>query len=90
MIRAIFRTSAFKKDIRRMKKRNKDFTIFRQIIQNIAEGTGLEEKYRDHKLSGSFEGKRECHIEPDWLLIYETEEDSLTLVRTGTHADLFR
>jgi mRNA interferase YafQ len=90
MTREIYRTSAFKKDVRGMKRRNKDFTVFRQTIQDIADGTGLEEKYRDHKLSGSFEGKRECHIEPDWLLIYETEEDYLTLVRTGTHADLFR
>jgi len=90
MTKQIYRTSAFKRDVRRMKKRNKGFTVFKQIIQNIADGAGPEEKYRDHKLSGSFEGKRECHIEPDWLLIYETEEDSLTLVRTGTHADLFR
>ena len=90
MTKQIYRTSAFKKDVRRMKKRNRDFKVFRQIIQDIADGAGLEEKYRDHKLSGSFEGKRECHIEPDWLLIYETEEDSLTLVRKGTHADLFR
>jgi mRNA interferase YafQ len=90
MTKQIYRTSAFKKDVRRMKKRNKDFRVFKQIIQDIAHGTGLEEKYRDHKLSGSFKRKRECHIEPDWLLIYETEEDSLTLVRTGTHADLFR
>jgi mRNA interferase YafQ len=84
------RTSHFKKDTMRMVKRAKNFTIIKEIIQSLADGEKLETKYRDHLLVGQYKGTRECHIEPDWLLIYETTATELVLIRTGTHADLFR
>jgi len=84
------RTSHFKKDTMRMVKRAKNFTIIKEIIQSLADGEKLETKYRDHLLVGQYKGTRECHIEPDWLLIYETTAAELVLIRTGTHADLFR
>lgn len=62
-----------------------------EVIEILANGGKLDAKYRDHDLSGNFKGTRECHIEPDWLLIYEIKEDILVLMlsRTGTHSDLF-
>jgi len=72
-----------------MKKRGKSFDVFKQIIQQLAQGESLEEKFRDHKLIGNYVGTRECHIEPDGLLIYEDHNDELILIRTGTHSDLF-
>lgn len=88
-MKQIYRTSRFKKDVKRLKKQGKDFRTFQQIIKQLAEGVELEEKYRDHKLIGDFKGKRECHIEPDWLLMYDVGEDELILVRTGSHSELF-
>ena len=88
-MKQIYRTSRFKKDVKRLKKQGKDFRTFQQIIKQLAEGVELEEKYRDHKLIGDFRGKRECHIEPDWLLMYDVGEDELILVRTGSHSELF-
>ena len=73
-----------------MKKRGKNFNVFKQVINKLASGVELEAIYRDHKLIGVFEGMKECHIEPDWLLIYEAEKDYITLVNTGTHSDLFK
>lgn len=72
-----------------MKKRGKSFDDFKGVIQKLAKGEVLEERYRDHKLTGDYVGTRECHIEPDWLLIYEINEEELILIRTGTHSDLF-
>lgn len=72
-----------------MKKRGKSFDVFKQVIQHLANGKPLDEKYRDHKLIGDYAGTRECHIEPDWLLIYEDHNNELILIRTGTHSDLF-
>ncbi|MCP4358017.1 MAG: type II toxin-antitoxin system YafQ family toxin [Chloroflexi bacterium] len=89
-MRKIEQTTRFKKDVKRAKKRGKQFKAFRLIINQLAKGQRLEAKYRDHALSGGYKGSRECHIEPDWLLIYELTEDELILIRTGTHADLFR
>jgi mRNA interferase YafQ len=73
-----------------MGKRGKEFAEFKGIIRKIAEGETLEAKYRDHVLAGQYKGTRECHIEPDWLLVYELTESELVLVRTGTHSDLFK
>ncbi len=89
-MRTIYRTSRFKKDVKRMKKRGKKFEEFKGLIRRIAAGEKLEVKYRDHVLVGQYKGTRECHIEPDWLLIYELAESELILVRTGTYSDLFR
>lgn len=72
-----------------MKKRGKSFGVFKEVIQQLAQGDPLEKKFRDHKLTGNYAGTRECHIEPDWLLIYEDKDEVLLLILTGTHSDLF-
>ncbi len=89
-MRMIHRTSQFKKDVKRMGKRGRRFEEFKEVIQQLALGESLDAKYRDHALIGQYTGSRECHIEPDWLLIYERSEIELVLVRTGTHSDLFK
>lgn len=88
-MRIIRRTSQFKRDVKRLKRRGKHFDIFKQVIDKLIGGLQLEAKHRDHDLAGQYKGARECHVEPDWLLIYERGEDSVILIRTGTHADLF-
>jgi mRNA interferase YafQ len=72
-----------------MQKRGKVFAEFKQVISKLSAGMSLEPRYRDHDLSGQYKGTRECHIEPDWLLIYELTKDEIVLIRTGTHSDLF-
>lgn len=81
----------FKKDLKQAKKRGFNIDKLSVVINTIANQDPLDEKYRDHSLSGDYKGFRECHIEPDWLLIYRTENDELELFlfRTGTHSDLF-
>lgn len=81
--------SHFKKDVKRMKKRGRDLEKLRGILENIVSGRELEPKYRGHVLIGQYSGTRECHVEPDWLLIYERAESEVVLIRTGTHSDLF-
>ena len=83
-------TSRFKKDIKQAKKQGKDIEKLFDVIEKIAKDEALDEKYRDHSLAGNYKGTRECHIEPDFLLIYEKIEEFLVLsiVRTGSHADL--
>jgi mRNA interferase YafQ len=88
-MRTIRRTSQFKKDVKRMKKRGKDLSKLKEILDKIISGQELEAQYRDHLLVGQYRGTRECHIEPDWLLIYELAQNEVVLIRTGTHADLF-
>ncbi len=84
-------TSAFKKSYKLMKKRGLDLALLDDVIDKLRQGKTLEEKYRDHALTGNYVGFRECHIKPDWLLIYLIENDvlTLTLVDTGSHSDLF-
>ena len=89
-MKAIRRTTQFKKDIKRARKRRKNFGKLKTVIEKLAEGKPLEARHRDHALVGNYSGARDCHIEPDWLLIYEATEDELVLIRTGTHADLFK
>lgn len=85
-------TSAFKKSYKRIKKRGLEMALLDEVIEKLRLGQTLEEKYRDHELKGNFVGFRECHIKPDWLLIYLIEDDilTLTLTDTGSHADLFK
>ena len=87
----IIPTTKFKKDLKKASKRNLKIEKLEKVIDIIANGEMLSEKYRDHELSGNYSGCRECHIEPDWILIYEIHNDKLILIltRTGTHADLF-
>lgn len=84
-------TTQFRKDYKRSMKRGMKIELLDQIIASLAMGEPLPEKNRDHELSGDWIGHRECHIQPDWLLIYRIEDDVLvlTLVRNGTHSDLF-
>ena len=74
-----------------MKKRGKDLEKLKYVVNELANQRPLDEKYRDHELTGNYRNFRECHIEPDWLLIYRIEKGELTLalLRTGTHSDLF-
>ena len=83
--------TAFKKDYRRIKRRGYDINLLKAVIGLLAEGRELPAKYRDHDLTGNFKGCRECHIAPDWLLVYQVEDHELLLylMRTGTHSDLF-
>ena len=89
-MRILRRTGQFKKDVKRMGKRGKTFDELKAVIGDLAVGKELEAKYKDHYLVGQYKGSRECHLEPDWLLIYELTEDEFILVRTGSHSDLFR
>lgn len=82
-------TSAFKKDIKRVKKRNKDLQKLYGVVEQIALDQPLGKKYYLHQLVGNYRNKWECHIEPDWLLIYEINADVVILYRTGAHSDLF-
>ena len=86
----IFQTSQFKRDFKRAKKRGKDLGKIKEVVRLIAEGEALEERHRDHALGGKWTGSRDCHIEPDWILIYRVDENALFLERTGSHSDLFR
>lgn len=83
-------TSAFKKDFKRAQKRGWETGKLRQVIDLLLNENPLPEIYRDHPLRGNYAGTRDCHIEPDWVLIYAIENDELILRRTGTHADLFK
>ena len=81
-------TSQFKKSVKRLKKRGISIGKLSDIIKCIKNGT-LDPKHKDHALKGKFLGLRECHIEPDWLLVYRFEENLLFLIDTGTHQDIF-
>jgi mRNA interferase YafQ len=82
-------TSQFKKDIKRQTKRGKDLGKIKAVIQSLLAGQALPAIYKDHPLTGNWKDRRDCHIEPDWILIYRLSADELRLERTGTHADLF-
>ena len=88
-MKSIRRSTQFKKDYKRVKKSGKNIAELRQVINKLATDENLEPKYRDHALVGNYSGCRECHIEPDWLLIYKNSIIELTLIRTGSHSELF-
>ena len=83
-------TAKFRKDLKLMKKRGMNVKLLTDVVDMLLDGQQLPEKYRDHGLSGKYKGFRECHIQPDWLLIYLVNETELilTTARTGSHADL--
>ena len=91
MNKQVIWTTRFKKDYKLALKRHFDISLLDEIIHRLAFGETLPEKYKDHYLTGTWAGYRECHIQPDWLLIYRTDDEKLLLllVRTGTHSDLF-
>lgn len=82
-------TTRFQKDVRLTEKRGKDIETMRKVIAILLEGKPLEANHRDHKLHGKYEDCRECHVQPDWLIIYRVVGNSIHFLRTGTHADLF-
>ena len=81
--------NSFKKDLKRITKRGYDRAQLDAVIDTLRQAAPFTEARRDHPLKGEWKGWRECHIEPDWLLIYKTTDDEVLLARTGTHADLF-
>ena len=85
-------TNKFRQDLKLCQKRGCNMQAIADVIKKLASGETLPPKNRDHALTGNFKGLRECHIQPDWLLIYEISETELILylTRTGTHADLFK
>lgn len=83
-------TRQFERDIKRARKRGKNLDKFKIIANTLLEGKQLDPLHRDHQLIGNYTGRRECHLEADWLLIYEVEEDRIVFERMGSHADLFR
>ena len=88
-MRRLQQTKQFSKDIKKARKRGKDLDKLRVIVSQLLEDKKLQDRHRDHALIGDWNGSRDCHIEPDWLLIYTLEDDVLRLERTGTHSDLF-
>ena len=87
----IVQSAHFKKDLKLARKRGYNLLLMGEVVDTLAAGEKLAEKYNDHALSGNYIGCRECHVTPDWLLIYEISEGEviLYLTRTGTHSDLF-
>jgi mRNA interferase YafQ len=82
-------TSQFKKDIKRLIKQGKSEKNLVAVVEALLAGKPLPPKHQDHPLRGPRKGRRDCHIEPDWILIYRRTEDEVRLERTGTHSDLF-
>jgi mRNA interferase YafQ len=83
-------TRQFERDIKRVRKRGKNSDKIKLIIRSLIAEEVLDPLHRDHKLIGNWKGRRECHIESDWLLIYKLETDRIIFERTGTHSDLFQ
>ena len=89
--RSVVRSTQFRKDLRRAYKQGKDISLLEQIIELLADDIPLPEKHRDHALQGNWVGHRECHVTPDWLLVYKKTDDGkllLILVRIASHSDL--
>ena len=83
-------TTQFKKDYKKVQKQNKEIEKLKFLIEKILSETTLDEQYKDHNLTGKWKNYRECHITPDWLLIYKKTAELLILVRTGSHSELFK
>ena len=88
-MKQVSQTTQFARDLKRMRKRGKDLPKLMNVVRLLANGTALPPKFRDHPLAGPWQESRDCHIEPDCLLIYTSDAESLRLERTGTHSDLF-
>lgn len=83
-------TRQFERDLQRMLKRGKDADKLKVVIATLVDEEPLAERYRDHALVGNYRSRRECHVEPDWLLIYKLLEGEVIFERTGSHSDLFK
>jgi mRNA interferase YafQ len=86
------RSSQFKKDVKRCKKQGKDMSKFKLVHKHLVSGKALPKKYQDHSLTGNYNKHRECHLEPDWLLIYRRNKKQklIEYVRMGSHTELFK
>src|SRR6476646_9827041 len=82
-------TKEFRRDLKRCQKRGKDLSKLHALLEALRHRRRLAARHRDHSLAGEWNGWRDCHIEPDWLLIYRQTDDELLLARTGRHSDLF-
>lgn len=82
--------NSFKKDLKLAQKRKKDTDKIKKVMSDLVNEIPLEPKHEDHPLKGEYDGCRECHVEPDWLLIYMYANDEIRFVRNGTHSDLFK
>ena len=89
MYRPIY-TRQFEKDVKRLRKRRKNLEKLKIVLRTLIAREPLDPIHREHKLVGSYQGRRECHIESDWLLIYKIEGDTIIFERSGSHSDLFR
>ncbi len=83
-------TKRFERDVKKIQKQNKNISKLKSIINNLASEKSLESKYKNYKLKENYIGRMECHIEPDWLLIYRVESPKIIFERTGSHSDLFK
>ena len=83
-------TTQFKKDYKKAKKQGKDLNKFKTVIEKLSKKEKIDPTFRDHPLSGNWKNHRDCHIEPDWLLIYRISADKLFLERIGSHSELFK
>ena len=83
-------TTQFKRDVKLSQKRGYDISKLKAVMKKLVNEEPLDNKFKDHKLSGNYIGCRECHIQPDWLLIYHVSGGEITFTRTGTHSDLFK
>ncbi len=83
-------TGSFKRDYKKAMKRNYDISLLDAVVRNLINEVPLDGKHKDHALVGNYEGYRECHIQPNWLLIYQIGNGMIVFERTGTHSDLFR
>ena len=88
-MRKLSQTKQFVRDVRRMRRRGKDIGKLKIVVGRLAQGKALDAKHRDHALTGMWKNYRDCHIEPDWVLIYSMDRNNLRLERTGSHNDLF-
>ena len=88
---SVYLSKKFKKDVKRLQKQGKDMQKLKDVIEMLCNGQILPEKYRDHRMTGDWQGFKDCHIEPDWLLVYQyiNNELVLVLVATGSHSELF-
>ena len=89
-MKRLSQTTQFSRDVKRMRKRGKDLNKLQEVVRLLAAGQELPPKHRDHPLIGQWAPSRDCHVEPDWILIYTADPETLRLERTGTHADLFK
>ena len=89
-MKSIRRTAQFKRDIKRLQQQGKDLAKLKSVLASLVNEQVLPLQYRNHVLVGQYKGTRECHIAPDWLLLYESSESEIILIRTGSHSDLFK